>query len=203
MISRTWPGPRWTKTLSLEAADGISIDAPVCVRKATRTAANVEFSASMVRRLPSQVTAGGCGGVCSAVGGVGATASGTTDVGTAGVGVDGFTAAAGGLSLRTEFVAGAGVACARAKDDMDRTLVKQRQDRDLPILRGASFAKPLPGTCDTALPFPLRPISENSRADRTSLTNSRPRTIVLSNLSSLKSRPRDIAGLLPASEPSG
>ena len=102
--------------------------------------------------MPSQVTAGGCGGVCSAVGGVGATASGTTDVGTA-----------GGLSLRTEFVAGAGVACARAKDDMARTLVKQRQDRDLPILRGASFAKPLPGTCDTALPFPLRPRSENSR----------------------------------------
>src|SRR5246127_4010851 len=152
MISRTWPGPRWTKTLSLEAADGISIDAPVCVRKATRTAANVEFSASMVRRLPSQVTAGGCGGVCSAVGGAGATASGPTDVGTAGAGVDGVTAETGGLSLQADFLAGVAGAC--AKDDTVRTLVKQRQDRALPILREASLAKPLPRVCATAYLFP-------------------------------------------------
>ena len=62
--------------------------------------------------------------------------------------------------MRTEFLAGARVACACAKDDMARTLVKQRQDRDMPILRGASLAKPLTGTCDIAYPFPRCPDPE-------------------------------------------
>src|SRR6516225_8367463 len=150
-MSRTWPGPRWTKTLSLEADDGISMEAPVFARKATRTAAKVEFSASMVRRLPSQVTTGSWGGVCSAVGGASGASSCAPDAGPTGAEVDALTAEVGGLSLWTESLAGPAVPCASAKDAM--ASVKQRQDRDLPIQRGDSLAKPLPGTCDTADSF--------------------------------------------------
>lgn len=161
-MSRTWPGPKWTKTLSLEAADGISIDAPVCFRKATRTAANVEFSASMARRLPSQVTTGGCGGVCSAVaGGVGGTSAGTgaIDVGGMGAGVSAFTVETGGLSLWAEFLLGAEVACPCTRDTAT-ALVQPSADRNLPIRRSDLLSKPLPGTCATAIPLSLGPDPE-------------------------------------------
>ena len=161
-MSRTWPGPRWTKTLSLEADDGISIDAPVCVRKATRTAANVEFSASMVRRLPSQVTTGGCGGVCSAVGGAAGGASagtGAIDAGGMGAGVCGFTAETGGLSLWAEFLLGAEVACPCTRDTAT-ALVQASADRNLPIRRSDLLSKPLAGTGATAIPLSLDPDPE-------------------------------------------
>jgi|SRR5215469_5576677 len=48
----------------------------------------------------------------------------------------------------------------------------------MPIQRGDSLAKPLPGTCDTAYSFPWAQI-RNSWADKTSLASSRPRSSLL------------------------
>src|ERR1051325_11990913 len=59
-------------TRSSAVLGGISIDAPVRERTASRMSDNVEFSVSMVRSLPSHETTGGCGGACSGVGAGGA-----------------------------------------------------------------------------------------------------------------------------------
>src|SRR5215472_7897685 len=48
----------------------------------------------------------------------------------------------------------------------------------MPIQRGDSLAKPLPGTCDTAYSFPWAQI-RNSWADKSSLASSRPRSSLL------------------------
>jgi hypothetical protein len=162
MISRTGPGPKCTNTLSREADSGISIDARVRVRTATRISASVEFSASMVRRLLSQLTAGGCGGVCSAVGGAAGGASAVTgaiDAGGMVAGVSGFPAETAALSLWAEFLLGAEVACPCTRDKAT-ALVQPSADRNLPIRRSDLLSKPLPGTCATAIPLSLDPDPE-------------------------------------------
>jgi len=146
-MSRGGPGPRCTNTLSPEAAPGISIDVPVRSRTAPRTAANVEFSASMVSCLPSQATVGGWGGFCSTDGGGTTTGGGATSCGVAGL-----TAEAVGLFFCAELLAGTLWACIQdvARSSKTDALVNPSGNTYPLEPRNGCTTNPLPRICATA-----------------------------------------------------